>query len=255
MRRILSLLMMFAASAALAAAPVLFNSPTESKWSVSSGGKALGKLTVLTGTSGSRAEWKPSAGGATTILLGSGGKVWLRSTGGDIDLASISANSVETIIAPPLLLPFSITGAEKVELKNGKPRTYEFRGAKASYQYDEKGASDIDISSGETKYTMKRLTISASNADASNFAVRPKKGAASRLARLSGDLLGSSDTSVSATAGGRGVGTKGLKLKDGGDYAAVQKLEARDDGWRSKLDTALEEFQKDGKVGKNRGDQ
>ncbi|MEO6260284.1 MAG: hypothetical protein ABIP63_08015 [Thermoanaerobaculia bacterium] len=252
---VILLMMMFAASAALASPPPLFNSPTESRWSVVSGGKTLGKLTVLTGTSGSRAEWKPSAGGATTVLLGGGGKAWLRVTGGDTEIASMSSNPIEFLAALPLLLPFSVTAAERFELKDGKPRSYEFRGAKASYQFDAKGPSDIDVSSGGTKYSIKRLSISASNADASNFTIRPRKGAASRLARLSGDLLGPSDSSVSATAGGRGVGTKGLKLKDGGDYEAVQKLEARDDGWRSKLDTALEEFQKDGKVGKSRGDQ
>lgn len=255
MHRTLSLLLLFASSTAIAAPPSLFNSPTESRWSVTSGGRTLGKLTVLTGSSASRAEWKPSAGGATTVLLGGSGKAWLRATGGDIEVATMSANPVEILAALPLLLPFSATDAEKIERKDGKPKTYEFRGAKATYQYDEKGPADIDVSSGGTKYSVKRLSIGASSADASNFTIRPKKGAASRLARLSGDLLGPSDSSVSATAGGRGVGTKGLKLKDGGDYGAVEKLEARDDSWRGKLDTALDEFQKDGKVGKNRGDQ
>src|SRR5213076_2254537 len=100
-------------------------------------------------------------------------------------------------------------------------------------------------------YVATRTSLTNSNADASNFTIRPKKSAASRLARLSGDLLGPSDTSVSATAGGRGVGTKGLKLNDGGDYDAVAKLENRDAAWHEKLDDALAEFQKDGKVGKN----
>ena len=255
MRRPLGFLLLFAATAAIASPPALFRSPTESKWSVTSGGKTLGKLTVLTGISASRAEWKPAAGGATTVLLGGSAKAWLRATGGDVDVATMSANPAEILAALPLLLPFSATDAEKIERKDGRTKTYEFRGAKAIYQYDETGPSDIDVSSGGTKYNLKRLSASASNADASNFTIRPKKGAASRLARLSGDLLGPSDSSVSATAGGRGVGTKGLKLKDGGDYGAVEKLEARDDSWRGKLDSALDEFQKDGKVGKNRGDQ
>jgi len=88
--------------------------------------------------------------------------------------------------------------------------------------------------------------------DAALFTVRPKKAAASRLARLSGDLLGPSDKSVSATAGGRGVGGSGLKFADGGDYNALEKLEARDAGWKATIAAALGEFQKDGKVGKER---
>jgi len=100
-----------------------------------------------------------------------------------------------------------------------------------------------------------RTSLSTSSADASNFTIRPKKTAASKLARLSGDLLGPSDTSVAATAGGRGVGTKGLKLNDGGDYSAVEKLENRDAAWKEKMGSALSEFQKDGKVGKSRENQ
>ena len=105
------------------------------------------------------------------------------------------------------------------------------------------------------QYTLTRTSLTSSNADASNFAVRPMKSASSRLARLSGDLLGPSDTSVAATAGGRGVGTKGLKLNDGGDYGAVEKLENRDAAWKEKLATALTEFQKAGKIGKSREEQ
>jgi hypothetical protein len=256
MRRMASAaLMVVTASAVMAAAPALFQSPTESKWSVAGGSKTLGTLTVLTSGSASRAEWKPSAGGAVSIFLGGNGKVWLRSTGGDLDLSSISPKSTESLVAPPLLLPFTVSGSDKIEVKEGRPASYSFRGAKASYQYDAKGPSSIEVTDGGTRYTLKRLSLSPSTADASNFAIRPKTAAASRLAQLSGNLLGSSDTSVSATAGGRGVGTKGLKLKDGGDYEAVHKLELRDDGWRPKLDSALQEFQKDGKVGKDRGDQ
>lgn len=254
MRRILGLVFLLAASTATGSPFTLFHTPTESKWLVSSGGKTLGRLTLLTGTSASRAEWKPSAGAATTVLLGGSGKAWLRATGGDVDVATISANPVEILAALPLLLPFSITDVETIETRDGKPRTYEFRGVKATYQFDAKGPSAVEVSSGGSRYIIKRESMSSSSADASNFTIRPKKGAASRLARLSGDLLGPSDSSVSATAGGRGVGTKGLKLKDGGDYGAVAKLEARDDAWRAKLDAALDEFQKDGKVGKNRGE-
>jgi hypothetical protein len=46
-----------------------------------------------------------------------------------------------------------------------------------------------------------------------------------------------------------------LKLNDGGDYSAVEKIENRDAAWKEKLSTALTEFQKDGKIGKSREDQ
>ena len=43
-----------------------------------------------------------------------------------------------------------------------------------------------------------------------------------------------------------------MKLNDGGNYDAVLALETRDEKWRAKLDGALEEFQKEGNVGKER---
>src|SRR2546428_3088619 len=104
---------------------------------------------------------------------------------------------------------------------------------------------------GEKTTTLTGPPLPSPTGDVSISATRQKKGPPPRLARLSGDLLGPSDTSVSATAGGRGVGTKGVKLNDGGNYDAVAKLENRDATWHEKLDNALAEFQKDGKVGKN----
>ena len=195
---------------------------TESKWTVTKGATSLGTFTVLTSASGaSRAEWRGAGKSATTVFLKNGDKMWLRSTGGDVELSTVKTSSVENDVAPFLLI-VNPANYKKIEAK---------------------------------QYTLVRTSMTASNADASNFTVRPKKGASSRLASLSGDLLGPSDTSVAATAGGRGVGTKGLKLSDGGDYGAVEKLENRDAAWKEKLDTALTEFQKDGKIGKGREEQ
>src|SRR5205085_2744639 len=92
-----------------------------------------------------------------------------------------------------------------------------------------------DAKSPAAYYIATRSSFGTSNADATNYAVRPKKGSASRLAALSVSLLGPSDASVSAGAAGRGAGEKGLKLKDGGDYDAVLKLENRDAKWHAKL--------------------
>ena len=229
----------------------IVGSGTESKWTVTKGSTTLGTITLLTSDNANRAEWKASGQKAATVFLAGQGGVWLRTNGGDVPLSTISADGVENAIVPALLLPFLSSMRDTVELKGDKPSSYSYRGSKASYTSDTKGVNKIEVTSAGQTYTVTRYLLSSSNADASNFAIRPKKGAASRLARLSGNLLGPSDTSVSATAGGRGVGTKGLKLNDGGDYDAVTKLENRDAAWHARLDSALASFQKNGKVGKN----
>ncbi|HEY0158300.1 MAG TPA: hypothetical protein VGF28_13545 [Thermoanaerobaculia bacterium] len=211
--------------AVLVLAAVLFNTPTETKWTVTKGGAAAGTVTLLTGKTGVRAEFRATPKSPVVVFLGSGGKVWIRESGGDVELSAYKGG-IEKSIVPPLL----------------------FTDAKAKYTNDAKGVSQVDANG----YVAKRTTLAASTADASNFVVRPKKGAAARLALLSGDLLGPSQSTVSATAGGRGVGTKGLKLADGGDYEAVEALENRDAAWAEKMSDALAEFQKDGKVGKGR---
>ena len=255
MKSVLSGLVAIASAAILvAAAPPLFNSPSESKWTVTQGSKSIGTITLLTSTSGTRAEFRAPAGTVTT-LLGGNGSVWMRTSGGDVDLATISATMPETTTPAALLLPFSPMKNVDVDTKSGKVSVYKFRGATAAYTYDAKGPSKVEIQTGAQKLTLTRTSMSSSSADAATFAIRPRKGAASRLARLSGDLLGPSDTSVSATAGARGAGNKGLKLKDGGDYSAVEKLENRDAAWKKKLDTAHTDFQKSGNVGKAREDQ
>ena len=255
MKFVLNGVLVIASAAVIAAAaPPLFHSPSESKWTVTQGSKSIGTITLLTSNSATRAEFR-SPSGTVTTLLGGNGSVWLRTSGGDVDLATISATRPETTTAAALLLPFSPMKSADVDTKSGKVANYKFRGATATYIYDAKGPSKVDIETGGQKLILTRTSTSSSSADAATFAIRPKKGAASRLARLSGDLLGPSDTSVSATAGARGAGNKGLKLKDGGDYTAVEKLENRDAAWKKKLDTALTDFQKSGKVGKAREDQ
>jgi len=240
---------------AVLAEVTLIGGNTESRWAVTKGTSTVGTITLLTSAKGTRAEWKGAGQPATIIFLGGNGKVWVRTTGGDVELATISNHNVENTVTPALLLPFMTSAGDALESKDGKPANYAYRGSKATYAYDAKGPSKIEVKSAGQTYALTRTSLTSSNADASNFAIRPKKGAASRLARLSGDLLGPSDTSVAATAGGRGVGTKGLKLNDGGDYSAVEKLENRDAAWKEKMGSALSEFQKDGKVGKSRENQ
>ncbi|HSP15901.1 MAG TPA: hypothetical protein VLV78_14240 [Thermoanaerobaculia bacterium] len=254
MKSVVSSWLLLASASVVLAAPPLFKAATESKWILATGTKSLGTVTLLTSSSGTRAEVRATSGPVTTYL-GGNGNVWVRASGGDVELSTISATTPQSTAAAALLLPFTTTTNDVVETKDGKVTSYRFRGAKATYTYDARGPSKVDLESGGARFTLTRTSASNSTADASNFAIRPKKSAGSRLARLSGDLLGPSDTNVSATAGGRGAGTKGLKLKDGGDYAAVEKLEQRDANWKAKLDSALDDFQKSGKVGKARENQ
>lgn len=240
---------MFAGSS-FAATPALFPTPSESKWSVTKGGASAGTITLLTSSTGTRAEWRTDAKSPVRVLLGGSGKVWVRTNNVDTELETMSAMTPEYAVVPALLLPFTVSVTDKVTTKNGKPASYTYRGGvTASYQFDAKGPSIVDVTVAGTKYTATRTSVSTSNADASNFTIRSKKGASARLAKAT-SLLGPSDSHVSATAGGRGVSGKGMKLNDGGNYDAVLALETRDEKWRAKLDSALTQFQQEGKVGK-----
>lgn len=213
-----------ALTASLAAAP-LFKTPTESKWSVTKGGNDAGSVTLLTSRSGARAEFRASTNAPVVVFLSGSGKLWVRETGGDVEFQTWKGGAEKSFV--PALI------AEAGD---------------ATYRRDEKGPVEVTVGG----YTLSRESLSSSNADPSEFVVKPRKGAASRLARLTGDLLGPSQTTVSPTAGGRGVGTKGLKLADGGDYGAVETIEDRDAAWAERMSESLAEFQKEGNVGKGR---
>ena len=250
MRKVVLLAALVTASAWAAAPPALFQGATESKWTVSKADAPAGTVTLLTSASGSRAEYRAAPKSPVVVLLGGSGKVWLRVTGGDVELASDKTTGLQKSVLPALMLPYTTATTDKADVKTGKLTSFAFGSSKATYTYDAKGPAEIVVMSGGTRYVLNRTSHSTSNADASNFAVRPKAGAGSRLARLSGDLFGPSDTSVSATAGGRGVSGKGMKLKDGGNYDALLAVENRDEKWAAKMESVLEEFQRDGKVGK-----
>lgn len=232
------------------AAPPLFESPSESTWAVSSQGKAVATVTLLTDGKNVRAEWKGST--APMVFVGTQGKIWLKQTGGDLELASAPAG-VERQVVPALLLPYLTTGKDKTTLASGKLSTYSWGTSSATYAWDAKGPATVEVKSGTKAWTLTRTKLGKpASSQATLFAVQPKKTAATRLASVAGGLLGPSDRSVSATAGGRGV-EKGAKFKDGGDYEALARLESRDEEWSKKLTAALETFQKQGKVGESRG--
>jgi hypothetical protein len=249
MKRIAWMLLLTAVAAL--AAPPLFKSPTESTWTVTFAGKGVATVTVLTDGKNVRAEWK-GATGAPAVFIGTGGKLWLKQTGGDIELAGAPAG-VEKQVVPALLLPYLADPKEKTTLAGGKVATYAYATSTAAYTWDDKGPTTIEVKSGTKAWTLARKSLAKpSSTQATLFAVQPKKTASTRLASVAGGLLGPADRSVSATAGGRGV-EKGAKFADGGDYDALAKLEARDEAWSAKIGSALEKFQKDGKVGEARG--
>lgn len=226
MRKLLMIVVLAATASAHAAPQPLFPGATESKWKVTKGSAAAGTVTLLTSATGVRAEWRADAKAPVTIFLGGQGKVWVRETGGDAELAA-HKGGIENTIVPALV----------------------FTSTTAKYKKDDKGVVEVQVGG----YTLARTSLSTSKADASNFAIHPKKSASSRLASMGG-LLGPSQSNVSATAGGRGAGTKGLKLADGGDYAAVEAVEDRDAKWTN-IEDVLAKFQKEGKIGKEREDQ
>lgn len=250
MRRATVLLAVLALAAISYAATALFNAPAESKWTVTSGGKQVATITLLTDGRSVRAEWKGNSGPAT-VFLGANEKTWVRSEGGDIELSSYKSG-VDRSVAPALLLPYTTTPTDRIATEKGKPSSYSFLTSKATYAWDKSGVASVQVSTGGSAYTLSRQSVGKlSSNDASLFAVRPKKRAASTIASAAGNLFGTSNTNVSATAGGRGV--SGFKLADGGDYAAVDKILTRDDEAKDKLPDALEKFQEEGKVGRAQG--
>lgn len=233
------------------AAPPLFQSPTESVWDVVSGGKAAGKITLLTDGKSSRAEWSAGSG-APVVFLAADGKVWVREDGGDVELASWRGG-IEKELVPALLLPSTTSAKDRTELKSGKVATYAYGKANASYVWDGTGPKSVAVTSGSSSWTLTRTSSGKpSSKDASLYEVRPKKTASSRLASMAGGLFGPSDRSVSPTAGGRGV-DKGAKFKDGGDYEALAELETLDDAMDEELADELASFQTEGKIGRGRG--
>lgn len=254
MKRISIIVMLLLTAVGIVAAPVWFTSPTETKWSVTSGGKPVGTIVVMTNGKSVRAEWSGDPKTPKVLFLGSGEKIWVRSGTGDLELAEYRG-AVEKTIVPAILLPFTVSPSDKLTYEKGKTATYAYNAGtpmKTAYEYDAKGVSGATVTGGGKTYQLKRTSIAAGGSAASLYEVRPRKGAATKIARLSGDLFGPADRSVSATAGGRGV-DRGPAFADGGDYAALKKLEARDDTWKANLDAALTEFQNEGSVGQAAG--
>ncbi|HEY0590326.1 MAG TPA: hypothetical protein VGF40_01055, partial [Thermoanaerobaculia bacterium] len=144
------------AAAAALAAPSLFQSATESTWSVTSGGKSVATVTLLTDGANVRAEWK--AAGTPAVFIGTNGKLWLKQAGGDVELGSAPA-STEKQDAPALLLPYLTDAKAKTTLAAGKVGSYAFGTSTAAYTWDAKGPATIEVKSGATSWTLTRKTV------------------------------------------------------------------------------------------------
>lgn len=244
------MLLIAAAIFVVAAAPPLFKVPTESRWTVTSGDKPVATVIVLTDGKSVRAEWKPVAPGATVVFLGGSEKLWVRGSGGDVEFARYKGG-LESTIVPALTLPFTTAANAKVEEKAGKLSAYSFGTSKAAYTYDASGPSAVSVTAGGKTYAVARSMVGKpAVSDASLYVVRPRKTAVSQISQAAGNIFGGPDSSVSATAGARGVG-RGKAFADGGDYAALEQLETRVDQNKEKIESALTSFQKEGKVGES----
>ncbi|HVR42401.1 MAG TPA: hypothetical protein VMS56_03055 [Thermoanaerobaculia bacterium] len=237
------------AAVLLVAAPPLFRGAAESSWEVA--GVDAASVTVLTDGRSVRAEWNAGSG-APIVFIATEGKIWVRDGGGDVELAQWRGGD-EKIVVPALLLPYTTTAKDRTTLAGGNVETYGYGGATATYSWDAKGPSGVEVKAGAKSWTLSRKKLgSVSSKDASLYEVKPKQGASSRLAALAGGLFGSSDRSVSATAGGRGV-EKGARFEDGGDYEALAAIEIADDEWDDEAGEELAKFQNEGNVGRGRG--
>ena len=203
----------------LLAVTVAASSGTESKWSVARGSTNIATITLLKSGSDARAEWKKDAKSAPITFFLSKGKLYVRETGGEIDLDAYKGGEEKAIVA-------------------------------ALLKADPSALKMLKVAANGATYTLERTSVANRDMDSATFTVRPKKSAASRLALMSADFLGPSSSGTSATAGGKGVTI--VKLDERGDYAALQALENRDEKWRENLDKSLAEFQKSGKVGRSR---
>lgn len=235
--------MLFVASAVEAA--TLFRTPARTSWTVARNGADAGKLELSTSGSMVRADWAPSSGNASTFI-GRDGKVWVRSSDGDVDIAA--AKDPASSFVPALLLPVTTGSRDKVAEDGARVSSYSFGRSTASYEWDASGPAKVSVREGSDTWTLQRTGIRPGSIASATFEVRPKQGRGGRLASMAGNLLGSSNRDVSATAGVSGVDPKGIRLDDGGDWTALASAEEMNDEFTAD-EKALAEFQKSGRIG------
>lgn len=230
-----------------AEAATLFRTPTRSTWTVARDGKPDGKVELSTSGNMARADWAPATGSQVT-LIGRDAKVWVRGDDGDVELKESDASGFLAAV----LLPVTTSSRNRVHEENGQVATYNFGGHVASYVWDGNVPASITVRSDGTEWQLRRTAMSPGSIAAATFEVRPRQGRGGRFASMAGNLLGPSDKQVSATAGVSGVDPKGIRLQDGGDWAALEKAEEMKEEFAAD-GRALSEFQKSGGVGAEGG--
>lgn len=228
-----------------AEAATLFRTPTRTTWSVTQDGRANGTIQLATSGTMARADWSPAQGAAVTMIARDG-KIWVRTSDGDVELAD--ARNAAGAFLPALLLPATPSSRDRAEETGGHVSSYTFGSSAATYTWDANAPSSVAVRTGSNQWQLQRTALNAGSIAAATFEVRAKQGRGSRLASMAGGLLGTSNREVSPTAGVSGVDPKGIKLQDGGDWAALEKAEQLKQKFADDED-ALEDFQKSGGVG------
>ncbi|MFZ2490329.1 MAG: hypothetical protein WA208_02485, partial [Thermoanaerobaculia bacterium] len=127
----------------LSASP-LFDGATESKWNVKKGDNQVAVITLLTSDDATRAEWRAGTRTPPVVFIAADRKIWVRQTGGDIELSAYKGDGIESHIVPALLLPAMTAASDKTSSKGGKLDSYAFSSGKATYHHDAEGPSSVD---------------------------------------------------------------------------------------------------------------
>jgi hypothetical protein len=242
------LAVLLAAGGAFAAA--LFNAPTESKWTISSGGQQIATATLVSIDGQARLDWTP-AGASGIGFIATDGKLWVRTGSGDVSFDGHKGGD-EMLVAPALLLPTVTSSRDRVTSSDAGVATYRYGSQQATYKYEGKNLKSIEVSAGSQNFTVALVSSGKAIANASLFNVEPRTSRARSLGRMAGGLLGSSDQTHQASAGVSGVDPRGVKLADGGDWDALVAAEEDEDRFRAASGSKLRQFQKEGKVGEGR---
>ena len=252
MKRLLIVVAVALLAVAVYAAPPLFSSASRSEWTVSDGKATIATATLTTDGTKSRVDWKPTSG-ATVTYIARDGKIYVKNSGGDLDLGAHKGS--EKSIVPALLLPTQTAKKDKVTATGAVISAYTFGSSTAAFTNDAKGPQVITVTSGATKYTLKRASLNAGGVTSAMFEITPKPSKLAGLKNIASNaagLGGESDTSVAASAGASGA-REGVRLADGGDYDAVDALEETDEATQKAREAQAKKFQSEGKVGKSGG--
>ena len=125
----------------------LLDTSTKSTWIVTENGETIAAATLFVEANESRVEWRADAPHSSSTFVARDGRLWIRTTRGEIDMARISAITPAYAVAAALLDP----------LKEGQRRS----GVTAKYTYDEKGATAVTVETvaGNKRWVARRTAL------------------------------------------------------------------------------------------------